>query len=114
MSVNIKSTLKWNGTTAIKDLDSANFKALTESAILVENKAVTTVHVDTGALKGSIKRDVEKTTAYIGTNLEYAPFEELGTRFRPPHPYLRPAFYSSIKAIEAIFMKWYKAVKYVS
>ncbi len=113
MSVNLKSTLKWNGTTAIKDLDAANLKALTESAILVEGKAVATVHVITSKLKNSITRDVEKTTAYVGTDVEYAPFEELGTRFRPPHPYLRPAFFSSIKAINAIFAKWYKAVKYV-
>ena len=35
--------------------------------------------VDTGTLKNSIGHAVEGNTVYIGTNVEYAPYQELGT-----------------------------------
>lgn len=35
--------------------------------------------VDTGNLKNSISHAVDGNTVYIGTNVEYAPYQELGT-----------------------------------
>ncbi len=142
MSYEIKTESKWNGADAMKDFDSANFKALTESAILVEGKAVEKVHVRSGALRQSITRKVGKLKAYVGTPLEYASHEEFGTRPHvivpknkkflsfmiggkriftkkvnhpgtPAHPFLRPALFTSIRQIKNIFAKWYKAVQYV-
>ena len=113
MSFEIKSKLTWNGTLAMKDFDIANIKALTKAAILVEGKAVEKVHVDTGTLRQSITRAIQGIRAFVGTPLEYAPYEEFGTRFRGAHPFLRPAFATSIKAINNIFKALYKAVKYV-
>lgn len=113
MSYEIKSTFKWNGAAAKEHFDVANHRALTESAILVEGKAVENVHVKSGTLKLSITKIVEKIRAMVGTALSYAPFEEFGTRFRGAHAFLRPAFLSSIKKIKDIFKKHYEAVKYV-
>ena len=113
MSFEIKSKLEWNGSAAVKDFDKANLRALTEAAILVEGKAVEKVHVKSGALKQSITRIIDKIRAFVGTPIEYAPYEEFGTRFRPAHPFLRPAFFTSIRKINEIFKKMYKAVKYV-
>lgn len=113
MSFEIKTDLKWNGTAASRDFDKANGLSLLEAAVLVEGKAVVNAHEDTGALKQSITRDVRRGSAVVGTGLEYAPYEEFGTRYRPPHPFLRPAFFTSIKAINNIFKKLYRAVKYV-
>ena len=114
MSFEIKSKLEWNGTLAMKDFDIANTRALTAAAILVEGKAVEKAHVGpTGDLRRSITRAVVKIRAFVGTPIEYAPYEEFGTRFRGAHPFLRPAFFGSIKAINDIFKKLYKAVKYV-
>ena len=113
MSFEIKSKLEWNGPAAMKDFDIANTRALTEAAILVEGRAVEKVHVKTGALRQSITRAIAKIRAFVGTPLEYAPYEEFGTRFRGAHPFLRPAFFTSVKAINEIFKKLYKAVKYV-
>ena len=116
MSFEIKSKLEWNGTLAMKDFDIANILSLKESAILVEGKAVQNVHVGKksgGTLKQSITRVIKGIKAFVGTPVSYAPYEEFGTRFRAAHPYLRPAFFSSIKAINNIFKKLYKAVKYV-
>ena len=115
MSFEIKSKLKWNGSSATAGFEVANVKALTESAILVEGKAVgnTAGHRVTGNLSQSITRNVRKELAVVGTPIEYAPYEEFGTRYRGPHPFLRPAFAKSIQAINNIFKKLYKAVKYV-
>ena len=115
MSFEIKKDFEWNGKQAMLDFTNARSRALLESAILVEGKAVKKVHVDTGALRQSITRapSIPKNIAYVGTALEYAPYEEFGTRYRPAHPFLRPAFNTSLNAIKGIFKKIYKAVKYV-
>jgi len=78
MSFKIESDLKWIGKIAMKDFDKANTLALTESAILLEGKAVEAVHVDTGKLRQSITRVIGTINAFVGTALEYAPFEEFG------------------------------------
>lgn len=39
--------------------------------------------VDTGRLRNSISHTVDGEAAYIGTNVEYAPYVELGARGRP-------------------------------
>ena len=38
--------------------------------------------VDTGRLRNSISHTVDDEAAYIGTNVEYAPYVELGVRGR--------------------------------
>lgn len=115
MSFEIRSTLEWNGSAAMRDFDIANGRALLEAAILVEGKAVenTTGHRITGKLSQSITRVIDKISAFVGTNVEYAPYEEFGTRFRDPHPFLKPAFNSSVRQIKVIFDKWYRSVRYV-
>ena len=51
--------------------------------------------VDTGTLRRSITHELGKRGfeqfVRVGTNIEYAIFQELGTRFHPAHPFLRPA-----------------------
>lgn len=48
--------------------------------------------VDTGRLRNSIThQQYDDDTEVIGTNVEYAPFVELGTHRQQPKPFLRPA-----------------------
>ena len=51
--------------------------------------------VDTGNLRNSISHATEDNghTVIIGTNVQYAPYQELGApnAHVPAHPYLRPA-----------------------
>ena len=47
--------------------------------------------VDTGRLRNSITFVTEEDAVYIGTNVEYAPYVELGTVKMSPRPYLKPA-----------------------
>ena len=47
--------------------------------------------VDTGRLRGSISHTHDDKNAYIGTNVEYAPYVEFGTRRMSARPFLRTA-----------------------
>jgi len=48
--------------------------------------------VDTGRLRNSIThQQLDDNTEVIGTNVEYAPYVELGTRKMSAKPFLRPA-----------------------
>lgn len=60
----------------------------------IEADAKTRVRVDSGNLKNSLRTDqdgTEQTRWYVSTNVEYAPYQELGTRHMPAHPFLLPA-----------------------
>jgi len=53
---------------------------LTKTAIAIENDAKTYCPVgDTGLLRASITHEVKDDEATIGTNVEYAPYVEIGT-----------------------------------
>lgn len=43
-----------------------------------------------GTLRNSISHATDDDSAYIGTNVEYAPYVELGTSKMAAKPYLRP------------------------
>lgn len=47
--------------------------------------------VDTGRLRGSISHATDEEAAYIGTNVEYAPYVEFGTYKMASRPFLRNA-----------------------
>lgn len=68
--------------------------ALTILAQAGESSAKTHVAVDTGNLRRSITHEVFKGKnpfARVGTNVVYAIYQEVGTRYHPAHPFLRPA-----------------------
>lgn len=45
--------------------------------------------VDTGRLRGSISHATDSEAAYVGTNVEYAPYVELGTYKMAARPFLK-------------------------
>lgn len=65
--------------------------AMEEIGLLAERYAKEEAPVDTGRLRNSISHDSDKDSAVIGTNVEYAPYQEFGTVKQPGHPFLRPA-----------------------
>lgn len=52
--------------------------------------------VDTGRLRNSISHTADDDSAYIGTNVEYAPYVEFGTRRMHPKHYLQQAVQNHI------------------
>jgi len=70
-------------------------KDLERRALKVERQAKHLAPVDTGRLRDSIThelgRDAEGLYELIGSDVSYAIFQELGWRFSPGSPFLRPA-----------------------
>jgi HK97 gp10 family phage protein len=79
-------------------------KAVLELVLLVEEVAKRHCPVDTGNLRSSITPVIESWAAgYVGTNVEYAPYVEYGTRRTPAQPFLEPAFLEGKKQAKRIF-----------
>lgn len=79
-----------------KDVLSAEQKAKQMALEIIGGKAESYAKklcpVDTGRLRNSIThQQYDENTEVIGTNVEYAPFVELGTTRMSARPYLRPA-----------------------
>lgn len=75
----------------ISEAKSSIEKALERIGLRAERNAKSYCPVDTGRLRNSISHATDDTRAVIGTNVEYAPYVELGTSKRSPHAYLKPA-----------------------
>ncbi len=95
--------MKWYGDKAIQNMEDAINKALTASALVVEGQAKALCPVDTGNLRNSITHEVEGKEARVGTNVEYAPFVELGTSKMAAQPFLNPALEQNKGNIQKIF-----------
>ena len=102
---------------AVKGASAGNAKAILRTCIRVSNQAKRLAPVDLGQLRNSIMWRVnaegfseggfnnrakasaekaitvepEKNSGVVGSNTEYAVYQEYGTRNMPAQPYLRPA-----------------------
>lgn len=73
-------------------IKQAIMRGLEKVGLVAEGYAKRLCPVDTGRLRNSITHAVEGSEAVvIGTNVEYAPYVELGTSRQKAQPYLRPA-----------------------
>jgi len=84
--------------------------AAISGAMVMQNAAVRKCPKDTGTLARSIHTEVTdqfntRVMTEVGTNVEYGPYVEFGTKRMGAQPYLRPAFDNykllSIKEIRA-------------
>lgn len=80
-----------NTNKVLDSLSLAIVRALEKIGLVAEGYAKLACPVDTGRLRNSITHTMDKSYAYIGTNVEYAPYVELGTVNTPAQPYLKPA-----------------------
>ena len=65
--------------------------ALEECGLAAEGYAKRLCPVDTGRLRNSITHTADEDTAYVGTNVEYAPYVEMGTSRTRAQPFIKPA-----------------------
>jgi HK97 gp10 family phage protein len=77
---------------------------MTKACLLVERDAKINAPVDTGRLRSSITNRLEieegQLVGIIGTNVEYAAYQEFGTSVMPAHPFLYPALESNKEKIK--------------
>lgn len=79
-------------------MEKAIARGLEEIGLTAEAYAKLKCPVDTGRLRNSISHDVRDKEVYIGTNVEYAPYVEMGTSYvetgtsrTKAQPFLKPA-----------------------
>lgn len=80
-----------NTDAAVTGISVAVSSALEKIGLMAEGYAKKKCPVDTGNLRNSITHQVDGDAVYIGTNVEYAPYVELGTSRQKAQPFLRPA-----------------------
>jgi HK97 gp10 family phage protein len=68
-----------NSEEVLSALHEAAERALEKCGLTAEGYAKKATPVDTGNLRNSISRKVQKDTMFVGTNVEYAPYVEFGT-----------------------------------
>lgn len=92
---------------SLKELDDmANYEpTMTDIVLQIERDAKKGAPVDTGNLRASIEsevhlEDADTVAGFVGTNVEYAPFVELGTSRMGAQPFLRPAVEENRDLIE--------------
>lgn len=115
-----------NSDAVLMELKKKTAMALEAIGLQAERNAKLACTVDTGRLRNSISHAVNGDTAYIGTNVEYAPYVELGHHqepgryvpkikkrlkkdWVPPKPFLKPAIEkhtSEYKKIAQQYMKF--------
>ena len=75
-------TYKDNTDEVLAALKMAKKRGLEAIGLTAEGHAKKETPVDTGRLRNSISHTTDGEAAYIGTNVEYAPYVELGSRGR--------------------------------
>ena len=77
-------TMKDNTDEVLSALEKAKKRGLEAIGLVAEGHAKKVTPVDTGRLqlRNSISHATDDEAAYIGTNVEYAPYVELGARGR--------------------------------
>ena len=83
--------LKDNSEEVKSAMTGALARALEKIGLVAEGYAKGLCPVDTGRLRNSITHADDGEAEYIGTNVEYAPYVELGTSRTRAQPYLKPA-----------------------
>ena len=80
-----------NADDILRLLEKGKRNALTAIGATAETYAKKATPVDTGRLRNSISHAVDGEAVYIGTNVEYAPYVELGTSRAKAHHMLQKA-----------------------
>lgn len=98
MAITGPGRVVWDGAALralLRGSNGAVAEDLLRRAIVVHNAAKRLCPVDTGRLRASINwqlnSDVRGLVAIVGTDVNYAPYVELGTYRTAEQPFLRPA-----------------------
>ena len=110
MSVTVKS----NVNEVIADLHGKMPRILDALALQAEGNSIDEItklvydtpespnYIRTGDLRDSISHATDNDSAYIGTDMEYAPYVEAGTRYKGARPFLKNAIANYVDEYKAI------------
>lgn len=92
----------------IEAKNDAIARALEAIGIQAEGDVASLAPVDTGRLRDSIthKTHAEEESVYVGTNVEYAAYQEYGTSRMRAHPYLKPGIMNNLGTYKEIAEKY--------
>lgn len=92
----------------IEAKNDAIARALEAIGIQAEGDVAELAPVDTGRLRDSINHEVDESeeAVYIGTNVEYAAYQEYGTSRMKAHPYLKPGIMNNLETYKEIAEKY--------
>ena len=96
-----------NSKEIIEAMQQATVRALEKCGLTAEGYAKKLAPVDTGNLRNSITHEVDdgEPAAYIGTNVEYAPYVCLGTIHMAAQPFSKPAVAANANTYRKIIEK---------
>jgi HK97 gp10 family phage protein len=99
---NVKVTSHVNE--VIEAKNGAIARALEAIGIQAEGDVAELAPVDTGRLRDSITHEVDESeeAVYVGTNVEYAAYQEYGTSKMKPHPFLKPGIMNNLETYKSI------------
>lgn len=83
-------------------VNAAMVEALETVGLLAEGYAKAICPVDTGRLRNSITHAVDENAVVIGSNVEYAPYIELGRSKQAPNGFLGPAVSSHMDQFKTV------------
>lgn len=91
--MDIKFVVEVNNIKEAKAISDQSIKrALEQCGAMWETTAKSIAPVDTGRLRNSIKHKAEgKDTEVVETNVEYAIYQEVGTRNQSGTPFIKPS-----------------------
>ena len=92
----------------IEAKNDAIVRALEAIGIQAEGDVAELAPVDTGRLRDSITHEVDESeeAVYIGTNVEYAAYQEYGTSRMKAHPFLKPGIMNNLETYKEIAEKY--------
>ena len=88
----------------VENLAKLELEKPKEHASAPNGKKIVRPNVDTGRLVNSITHQVSPSEAavYVGTNVEYAAYVELGTQKSRAYPYLKPAVTEHVSELKSL------------
>jgi HK97 gp10 family phage protein len=96
---------------ALEELAKLDMEVVvSQPLLLIERETKRNAPVDTGKLRASYATQItesskDKVVGIVGTDTEYAPFVEFGTRHQQPRPHLRPAYDSQEEDVLKLMAK---------
>lgn len=92
MAKDVKALKSGGAIAQLKSLQNVGHILPLPMAQYVAKQARGYAHIITGYMRDhTVAQKIDEENAQVISSAPYAKYEEFGTKFRPPHPFIRPA-----------------------